>query len=120
VELQVNTNENPDKFAVIDPHDSTRDIASGTHRANEVVHAFQDAYRKLKHTMLHSELRRSILGCIIGGDYRPYINQRQKLRQVSEDVAAGRLKAPSTAVSNQQYRNPTQKVSSSRWKKRKS
>lgn len=77
------------KFMIIDPNNSSNDIAGGSSNTKTIVKCFADAYKKLQQRMAelqHSPERRnqSILECILGGNYSSFKLQRDHLAHIHE------------------------------------
>ncbi|KAF2457993.1 hypothetical protein BDY21DRAFT_21010 [Lineolata rhizophorae] len=79
------------KLSIIDPNNSSNDISSGSHKVDLVFQCFKKAYNKLRKRINHIERyahrykdrkSTSILGFILGGDYRSIEWQRRRLRDL--------------------------------------
>lgn len=77
--------QNRDRLTIIDPNNPDNDISGGSHKISVVLGRFRFAYSELQRYMnqlQHGQVSsRSILECIIGGNYQPIESQRERLRQ---------------------------------------
>jgi len=76
---------------IIDPNRSDNDISGGSSNTREILRCFASSYKALQDTMgnlRHSTNRRnkSILGCILGGNYSSFKLQRDHLLHVHEKL----------------------------------
>ncbi|CAD6506381.1 BgTH12-07307 [Blumeria graminis f. sp. triticale] len=90
-ELNITYNKPMDKFSIIDPNNPANDIAGGSRNSVTIKRAFQHAYSDLQRRMgelqyLDPSKRRlkSVLSCIIGGNYNSFKLQREHLAHVHE------------------------------------
>ncbi|KAK0117573.1 hypothetical protein ONS95_011909 [Cadophora gregata] len=79
------------KFMIIDPNRSDNDIAGGSSNTEGIRRCFSDAFKQLSRRS--AELQRSddrsnksLLECIIGGNYRSFELQRAHLEHVHEKL----------------------------------
>ncbi|KAG4421083.1 hypothetical protein IFR04_005726 [Cadophora malorum] len=79
------------KFMIIDPNRSDNDIAGGSSNTEGIRKCFSDAFKMLQRRS--AELQRSddrsnksLLECIIGGNYRSFELQREHLAHVHEKL----------------------------------
>jgi non-canonical poly(A) RNA polymerase PAPD5/7 len=74
-----------DKLTIIDPNRFENDISVGSSRVQTVFNVFSKAHeeltRKLEHNSLGPNDDGSILGCMWGGRYDTFIQQREKLSE---------------------------------------
>lgn len=77
------------KFCIIDPNDECNDIAGGSKNTAAILQEFRGALVALNsrmgelRTMSFAERKgKSILGCIVGGDYSSFDIQRNHLERV--------------------------------------
>lgn len=84
-------NKNTDKFMIIDPNRIDNDISGGAANTPRIVQCFSNAYHDLQNRMDqllkrddNERVNGSILGCIMGGNYSSFENQRAHLRLVHE------------------------------------
>ncbi|KAI9746707.1 MAG: hypothetical protein M1818_000421 [Claussenomyces sp. TS43310] len=85
-EIVYKINDKAPRFSIIDPNNSSNDIAGGSSNTKTITMVFSEAFTKLQHRM--SELRtlpiekrtgQSILGVILAGDYCSFDEQRAYL-----------------------------------------
>lgn len=84
-----NKRSNLTKFSIIDPNNRSNDIAGGSSNTSVIVDAFAKAYDDLQAAMdeVHKSPTRtskSLLSCIIGGNYRSFDLQREHLLHIYE------------------------------------
>lgn len=79
----------PDQLAIQDPNDPSNDVSKSSYSIRLILECFADAYDALmkQMTLLDSlpfekRVGRSILGVIIGGNYRSVEAQRETMRRV--------------------------------------
>jgi non-canonical poly(A) RNA polymerase PAPD5/7 len=92
-DLNVPYKGDPGKFSIIDPNRSDNDISGGAKNTGTIRKAFSIAFNSLQQRMgeLHpadnrSGGPRSLLECIIGGNYRSFELQREHLAHVHEKL----------------------------------
>lgn len=90
---------NPSGLTIIDPNRADNDISGGSKQVEKVFQCFRGALNMIQHRLdaisKGESEENSILGCVLGGNYSSFINQREILR----DCAARRQSKP---VSSQQ------------------
>jgi len=67
-------------LSIQDPNRPENNISGGSHKAWEVFAAFRAAHRVLKDRIDSKSSGRSILECILGGNYETYIMQRRHMQ----------------------------------------
>ena len=72
--------ERLDGLSIQDPNRPENNISGGSHKAREVFSAFGAAYRVLKDRIDSRSPGRSILECLLGGNYETYIMQRRHMQ----------------------------------------
>ncbi|KAF7443562.1 Topoisomerase family protein [Pyrenophora tritici-repentis] len=76
--------EKYDGLSIQDPNRPENNISGGSHRARVAFDAFKEAYLTLQDridaTRSGQNIGPSILGCVLGGNYESYANQRYHLR----------------------------------------
>ncbi|KAF1351614.1 hypothetical protein EJ07DRAFT_159352 [Lizonia empirigonia] len=75
--------ERPDGLSIQDPNRPENNISGGSHKAWEVFRAFGSAYRVLKDRIDSKSPGRSILECLLGGNYESYIMQRRHMQTLN-------------------------------------
>lgn len=84
---QVRCKINMERLTIIDPNLETNDIAGGSKNIADVFRIFRDAHDALRERTAEVRGNRSdqnsILGCILGGNYRSFDDARRNLLQVS-------------------------------------
>jgi non-canonical poly(A) RNA polymerase PAPD5/7 len=76
-----------DRLSIIDPNNSSNDIAGGSGNIGIIVSRFQEAHRLLMERMedvAEGRSSASILGIILAGDYSSFRKQRNYLQHVHE------------------------------------
>jgi non-canonical poly(A) RNA polymerase PAPD5/7 len=79
------------KFSIIDPNKADNDISGGSSNTFNIRKAFANAFDQLHqrigelHTV-HNRGLHSLLGCIIGGNYRTFELQREHLEDVYDHL----------------------------------
>lgn len=79
--------KNTERLSIIDPNNSTNDISGGSSNTATILAQFHDAYKNLGDRMKqvgNDPNQRSILECILAGDYSSFRQQRAYLRHVHE------------------------------------
>ncbi|TVY89981.1 Poly(A) RNA polymerase protein [Lachnellula willkommii] len=82
---------NTDKISIIDPNTPSNDISGGSSNTSRILECFSNAYRDLQKRMgdlqvSPNRVKESILGCILGGNYRSFDLQRNHLAHVHEKL----------------------------------
>ena len=72
--------ERPNGLSIQDPNRPENNISGGSHKAWEVFQAFRSAHRILKDRIDSKSPGRSILECLLGGNYETYIMQRRHMQ----------------------------------------
>ncbi|KAF2772841.1 Nucleotidyltransferase [Teratosphaeria nubilosa] len=77
---------NSERLTIIDPHNPNNDISGGTARINDVLDVFRKAHSRIQQR-LHKirageDVQSSILGCVLGGNYKSFMRQRDNLKQL--------------------------------------
>ncbi|KAF2632431.1 Nucleotidyltransferase [Macroventuria anomochaeta] len=72
--------ERPNGLSIQDPNRPENNISGGSHKAWEVFQAFRSAHRVLKDRIDSRSPGRSILECLLGGNYETYIVQRRHMQ----------------------------------------
>lgn len=70
-------------LSIQDPNRPENNISGGSHKAFEVFKAFRSAYRVLKDRIDSKNSGRSILECLLGGNYETYIMQRRHMQTLT-------------------------------------
>jgi len=85
-----------EKWSIIDPNNDENDISAGSTQAPLIADLFADAHQVITETMRElkhagPELRRNqvILRPIFGGNYQSFIDQRQHLRRIHDQMYSG-------------------------------
>lgn len=102
---------NPTGLTIIDPNRHDNDISGGSKQVESVFNCFRGALIMIQHRLdalsKGESEDQSILGCVLGGNYLSFINQRQILR----DCANRRQSQPVSKVpslSSSPYHNTAQ------------
>ena len=74
--------ERPNGLSIQDPNRPENNISGGSHKAWEVFQAFRSAHRILKDRIDSKSPGRSILECLLGGNYQTYIMQRRHMQSL--------------------------------------
>ncbi|KAK4553616.1 hypothetical protein LTR86_009412 [Recurvomyces mirabilis] len=84
--------QNNERLTIEDPNNAANDIAGGSHEIKTVLDCFRSAHivlqRRLADVDAEPESALSILGCMWGGNYTSFMNQRQKLSVLHRGHAA--------------------------------
>ncbi|KAH6616761.1 hypothetical protein C7974DRAFT_416878 [Boeremia exigua] len=72
--------DRPNGLSIQDPNRPENNISGGSHKAWEVFSAFRSAHRVLKDRIDSKSAGRSILECLLGGNYETYIMQRRHMQ----------------------------------------
>ncbi|KAK1911372.1 hypothetical protein P3342_012673 [Pyrenophora teres f. teres] len=76
--------EKYDGLSIQDPNRPENNISGGSHRAQIAFDAFKEAYHTLQDRINASRsgqnIGPSLLGCVLGGNYESYTNQRNHLK----------------------------------------
>ena len=84
-----------DKLTIIDPNNASNDLSGGSRRINEVLDVFRGArsmlQRRIDKVSRGEDVQESMLGCILGGNYASFRQQRDRLAEVHRDMVQGRL-----------------------------
>lgn len=80
--------QNEEGLTIIDPNRPDNDISGGSRNINAVLNCFRSAHasiqRRLDEVNRGKDVNGSILGCVLGGNYDIFTNQRNKLRMASQ------------------------------------
>lgn len=100
---------NPTGLTIIDPNRPDNDISGGSKQVEAVFKCFRGALTMIQHRLdaisKGESEEQSILGCVLGGNYSSFIQQREILR----DCAARRQSQPVSRTSSLPFPNlPTQ------------
>lgn len=78
--------QNVNNLTIIDPNNSNNDISGGSREVHAVFEVFRRAHSQILQRMSKiqagKDVRDSILGCVLGGNYSSFINLRNKLYKV--------------------------------------
>lgn len=81
------------KWLIHDPHNPDNDVSGGSSRAEHIADKFYEAYHILRDLMdllgrAGPTIRkgRSILHPIFGGNYQSFVDQREQLREVYDQM----------------------------------
>ncbi|KAK3381938.1 hypothetical protein B0H63DRAFT_216499 [Podospora didyma] len=89
------------RFSIIDPNDSSNDIAGGSSNTPAIVASFQEAHRLLSERMAKSgdlspkDTPASILKVILAGNYSSFRNQRKHLENLAKRRQPAKSRGPS-------------------------
>lgn len=70
-----------DRLAITDPNKPDNDISGGTKKILTIFQLFSETHSEIMRAMKHPA-RRSLLGCMLGGDYTIYKDQRRHLQKI--------------------------------------
>ena len=80
---QPQAKQNAVRLTIIDPNNASNDISGGSSRIDDVLNCFRHAHAELQRRLAQiyqgRNVEGSILGCIWGGNYTSFIQQREKL-----------------------------------------
>lgn len=83
--------QNNQRLTIIDPNDAQNDISGGTREINSVLQCFRHVHAQLQRRLAQvdsGEDEGSILGCIWGGNYSSFLQQREYLSMLHRGVPA--------------------------------
>ncbi|KAF2997650.1 hypothetical protein E8E13_005372 [Curvularia kusanoi] len=111
--------ERPFGLSIQDPNRPENNISGGSVRASEVFAAFRSAHKTLKDRLESKAPARSILECILGGNYETYITQRRRMQSLSTQTVTGLMIAAGDQEAAQRnfgaYNPPTGRARESGW-----
>ncbi|KAK5169782.1 uncharacterized protein LTR77_005760 [Saxophila tyrrhenica] len=83
------------RLTIIDPNNPSNDISGGTRHIPVILDVFKKAHadiqRRLAEISSGKNVEESILGCVLGGNYDNFIQQRERLRNVSQGRTFGAM-----------------------------
>ena len=85
-----------EKWSILDPNKSDNDISAGTSSAPLIARCFAEAADYLRETMKtvkacrtdDNRQHQSILGCILGGNYTLFAQQREHMKTLDNYYAS--------------------------------
>ena len=99
--------QNNSTLTIIDPNKPDNDISGGSKKILTVFSCFRTAHSEIQRRLaqIHSgeNIEDSVLGCIWGGNYTSFIQQRNKLDLVSRGVSLSPPSSPEPEESNSEF-----------------
>lgn len=112
---RMQANINPERLTIIDPNVPSNDISGGSAKIDAVFDCFRGAHsviqRELQQVRNGDSRSRSILGCILGGNYESFEDQRDLLYRVNQESMVSATPSPPPAAKDPWFERdlPTQK-----------
>jgi non-canonical poly(A) RNA polymerase PAPD5/7 len=99
--------QNDNTLTIIDPNKHDNDISGGSKKIQTVFSCFRTAHSEIQRRLaqIHSgeNIEDSILGCIWGGNYTSFIQQRNKLDLVSRGISLSPPSSPEREDSESEF-----------------